>query len=269
MAANWATRLTPEPFRDFLPYTSVSALKVIHMPGVLARALGIVRHFGSESERARSAETLAASLREANLAIAVGQSAPRAPLLGAEVLPKSRVVVGKRMLELYFHQLHAPGPWFLDLRPRHFAWNEQRQLLTFYPSGLWYEPDADFRRRVQALYAGLYRNEDAELAQGIELYSWASRPLAGFSARIEHLLREHFGPGDASNMCFSIAHFRETFDRIFREAVQSRAKLHPDLTFLGVGLVGLYLTLESLQVALNPREAYELAAPIRLDPHAA
>lgn len=45
-------------------------------------------------------------------------------------------------------------------------------------------------------------------------------------------------------------------------ARQALAKLHPELTFLGVGLVGLYLTLEQLQVPLNPREAFEASAPL-------
>jgi hypothetical protein len=104
---------------------------------------------------------------------------------------------------------------------------------------------------------------------GIDLYGWESHPRAGFSQRIEGLLREHFGPGDAPEMRFSIAQFRSTFDRIFRETADSRAKLHPELTFLGVGLVGLYLTLEQLDVPLNARRAFEASAPLRGGPEAA
>jgi len=58
---------------------------------------------------------------------------------------------------------------------------------------------------------------------------------------------------------FAIAHFRATFDAIFEEVAVSHAKLHPDLTFLGVELVGPYLTLESMNVALDARQAFERA----------
>ncbi|HYQ30160.1 MAG TPA: hypothetical protein VER04_23180 [Polyangiaceae bacterium] len=262
MAAEWAMRLTPEPFRDFLPYTSLSALKVIHTGRVLKRALEIVQHYGSDAARTRAAQTLATSLSTAGLAIEIARS-PVAPLNVTALSPEARAEIGASVLGLYFHQLHGRGPWFLDLRPRHFAWNDAQRSLSFFPSGLWYEPDPAFRLRVQALYEGFYRQAPAALATGVELYSWDSRPSPGFSQRIERLLRDHFGPGDASETHFSIAHFRSTFDRIFQETADSNAKLHPELTFLGVGLVGLYLTLEQLQVPLNARRAFEKSAPLR------
>jgi hypothetical protein len=56
---------------------------------------------------------------------------------------------------------------------------------------------------------------------------------------------------------------------IFRETADSKAKLHPELTFLGVALVGLYLTLEQLQVPLDPRQAFEENFPLRGGPQAA
>jgi len=255
-------RLAPEPFRDFLPYTSLSALKVIHTRRVAQRALEIAKHYGSDAARRRGAEALASSLNAAGLAIQIAKS-PVPPLDVSALSPETRATIGSRVLSLYFHQLHGKGPWFLDFRPRHFAWQETERGLTFFPSGLWYEPDPDFRQRVQSLYAGFYRKDQPALAKGVELYSWHSRPLAGFSQRIELLLREHFGAGDAHDIRFSIAHFRATFERIFRETAESNAKLHPELTFLGVGLVGLYLTLEQLQVPLNPRQAFEANAPLR------
>ena len=61
-------RLTPEPFRDFVPYTSLSALKVIHTGRVLKRALEIVQQYGSDSARTSRAQALAKSLSTADLA---------------------------------------------------------------------------------------------------------------------------------------------------------------------------------------------------------
>jgi hypothetical protein len=260
MSAEWALRLTPEPFRDFVPYTSLSALKVIHTGQVLERALRIVSSSDSDGARRSRAERLGASLCEANLKVRVASS-PVQPLSVGTLSPESRAAIGEQVLRLYFQQLYAGGAWFLDLRPRHFSWNEEAQELTFFPSNLWFEPDSDFRRRVQSLYEGFYRGDRAALRLGLELYSWKTRARDGYSERLELLLRRHFGAGEGREVRFASAHFRETFDQIFQEAALSGAKLHPELTFLGVALIGLYLTLESLQVPLDPHRAFEASTP--------
>jgi predicted unusual protein kinase regulating ubiquinone biosynthesis (AarF/ABC1/UbiB family) len=268
MAAEWAMRLTPEPFRDFLPYTSLSALKVIHAANVLERALEIVKHYGSAAAHQRAVLALSTSLRGAGVAVELASS--HVSGLDVSALDSvARKVIGSRVLALYFHQLQGHSPWFLDLRPRHFAWDDAGRRLTFFPSGLYYSPETDFRRRVQALYAGFYQDDAAALAKGIELYGWRSRPSAGFTGRIERLLREHFGASRQRETRFSIAHFRATFDLIFREMAESKAKLHPELTFLGVGLVGLYLTLEQLDVPLDPRQAFAASASLQGSPETA
>lgn len=261
-------RLAPEPFRDFLPYTSLSALNVIHTGKVLKSAIEIVQHYGSDAARVRAARDLAASLTKSGLDIEIARS-PLAPLDVRALSRETRAAIGSKVLGLYFHQLQQQGPWFLDLRPRHFAWDDARRCLSFFPSGLWYQPDPAFKRRVLSLYEGFYRQDQRALATGVELYFWDSQPVAGFPQRIERLLREHFGPADAPEIRFSIAQFRSTFDRIFRETADSNAKLHPELTFLGVGLAGLYVTLEQLDVPLAPRRAFEASFPPRSGPEAA
>jgi hypothetical protein len=268
MSADWAERLTPEPFRDFLPYVSLSALKVIHPRHVLAQAVRVVQHSGSTATVTRLASELASSVAGARLGVQVSH-APVGPLSTSQLSPDSRAAIGARVLSLYFHQLFAQTTWFLDLRPRHFAWDDVTQTLSFYPTSLWYEPDPEFRRRVQSLYTGFYRGDRAALEAGVELYDWESRADKAFRERLEILLREHFGRADSGQMRFHINHFRATFDGIFQEAARSGAKLHPGLTFLGVGLVGLYLTLESLQVPLDPSAAFETSAPFRTGPRAA
>ena len=260
IAATWAARLAPEPFRDFLPYASPSALQVIHAPQVLKRALEVTQRFSQPSERDRHAQALEASLAAAGLSADIGivKDAP-AQLDTAELDEVTRRSVGQRVLALYFHLLHWSGPLFLDLRPRHLAWCAERRQLLFHPSSLWCRPDAEFMGRLRALYTGFYQDDAAALEQGTELYFWRSKPTAGFPQRIQQLLRAHFGPAEADSVKFSIAHFRATFDAIFKEAASSGARLHPDLAFLGVELVGLYLTLESLGVPLDVRREFERA----------
>jgi len=115
--------------------------------------------------------------------------------------------------------------------------------------------------RLRSLYAGFYEADSERLAEGLELYQWKCRPSPGFAARMQHLLQSHFGPA-AGQVEFAVSHFRSTFDAIFKEAAQSQACFHPDLTFLGVELVGLYLTLESLAVPLDPRAAFLAARKV-------
>lgn len=260
MTEAWALRLAPEPFRDFLPYASPSALQVIHAPQVLKRALEVAQRFSQTSGRERHVAALEAALAGAGLESELGVvKVPGARLDAAALDESERRLVGQRVLALYFHLLHWQGPLFLDLRPRHLSWDAQERRLLFHPSSLWCRPDAEFMRRLRALYSGFYEDDGAALEEGIELYSWQSEPKAGFAQRIRHLLRAHFGPADASSVTFSISHFRATFDAIFKEAAASRARLHPDLTFLGVELVGLYLTLESVGVPLDARVEFERA----------
>lgn len=257
-AEPWAARFAPEPFRDFLPYTSAAALKIIHSREVLKRALEVAQHYSRPGERAHEAARLQASLDEAGLGSMIAiASEPRAHLATAELPECERRAIGERVLALYFHLLHWDGPLFLDLRLRQFAWDAEAQQLRFYPSPLWCRPEPEFMARLRSLYVGFYDDDAVALGRGLALYRWNCQPTAGFSRRIELLLRRHFGPGENAEMRFSMVNFRATFDAIFAEAAQSRARLHPELTFLGVELVGLYLTLEALNVPLNPRAAFD------------
>ena len=260
MNESWAVRLAPEPFRDFLPYTSPAALKVIHAKQVLSRALGVAQRVSDQSARAREATHLQESLVAAGLGSGLRVSFEPAPsLMTSELSEADRLVIGGRVLDLYFHLLHWEGPLFLDLRPRHFSWSAERQQLSYFPSTLWCRPEPEFMQRLRALYTGFYQRDSVELARGIDLYRWDCSESAGFAERIEVLLRSHFGSAESTPTRFAIAHFRTTFDAIFAEVAASRAKLHPDLTFLGVELVGLYLTLEALNVPLDARSAFDRA----------
>lgn len=263
MNVSWAARLAPEPFRDFLPYAAPSALKVVRTTEVLSRALDVTRSLGDHATRGREARRLQESLDAAGLDGLRILPQPAPGLVASALSESERAVIGEHVLALYFHLLRWDGPLFLDLRPRHFRCLPDGQL-GFYPSGLFCRPDSEFMDRLRALYRGFYREDRDALTRGLELYAWQSSPPAPFAQRMERLLRAHFGAADSSGSSvthFRIAHFRATFDAIFQEVAASHAKLHPDLTFLGVELVGLYLTLESLNVPLDVRRAFDRAGP--------
>ena len=260
MNVSWAARLAPEPFRDFLPYAAPSALKVVRATEVLSRALDVTRSMSDHATRSREASRLQESLAAAGLDALRILPQPCPGLVTSALSESERVVVGERVLALYFHLLRWDGPLFLDLRPRYFRCLPGGQL-GFYPSALWCRPEPGFMDRLRALYRGFYRDDRAALASGLELYCWQGSPSAPFAERMERLLRAHFGAADSSGTHFRIAHFRATFDAIFQEVAASHAKLHPDLAFLGVELVGLYLTLESLNVPLDVQRIFDRAGP--------
>jgi hypothetical protein len=258
-AEAWAARLVPEPFRDFLPYASPAALRVVRPTQVLRRALDVAQNVSRPAVRSEHAARLQASLVDAGLGAEVRVVDEPGPRWAADQLSASeRVAIGQRVLALYFHQLFWDGPLFLDLRPRHLGWDTQRQQLQFYPTSLWCRPDDDFMVRLRSLYAGFYEADANRLAEGLELYRWKCEPSPGFATRMQRLLQDHFG-APTGHVQFAVSHFRSTFDAIFKEAEQSQAFLHPDLTFLGVELIGLYLSLESLAVPLGPQAAFVAA----------
>lgn len=255
--------MTPEPFREFLPYVSPSALRIMHTDAVLSRALSIAAgKFRSSELRARS-ESLRAILNSGSLdsRIRIVEAIEPVFSLGDPKKRESEIrrEIGERVLELYFRMTCAGGPLFLDLRPTNFGWRDG--FLEFAPPAISLLPDEDFTKCVADLYAGFYLHDETRFRRGMELYAWKCKPRDGYLERLHGMLREHFGAAERGTMQFEIANFRATFHQIFVAATEERAKFHPDLAFLGAALVGVYLTLGALDIDVSPYAAYSRAVP--------
>ena len=251
-----AEKLVPAPFREFLPYVSPNALGVIHKERVLSLALEIVGSFVSGRNFEEDVRDSGRLLNSSAISVVTSLEGS-IPL--TELSPADRRKAGGAVLELYFGMIRHPVPLYLDLRPAGFGWDVANSRLLWKPTRLRIAPTEDFRERVRALYLGFFSDDAAAANRGVELYRWESTPLEGYDERMGILLREHFGDARNANILFDTAHFRRTFALIFDEAIRSRSRFHPELTFLGTALAGLYVTLESLGEPLDVAAAYSVA----------
>ncbi len=259
-----AARLVPKPFRDFLKLVSPSALGVIHKERVLKLALKIAQQSFSTQSDKKEYQATRTRLSHSGLAIQLVDSAEWDRLIGSgsALLPldsleaKQKVSAGQRILELYFFLIHEATPLELDLRPHHFLWDDVRGVLHWKPSSLFLNRSEDFRQRVIGLYSSFFTNDSAGRLLGLSLYRWECEPKEGYDERIEFLMRKHFGSAVNESVRFSSSGFRETFHLIFTEAVQYKSRFHPELTFLGTTLAGMYVTLEKLGCELDVAKAY-------------
>ena len=256
-----ASKLVPQAFREFLPFVSPAGLRVIHKEKVLSIALKSAAQTLNASSFDSAFQAIEATLARGHLkdrVRATRDSSDGIPI--HEYLLRAseaeRVHSGESILRLYFLMIQHPVPLFLDLRPSHFRWDASENKILWTPSRLWFERSDLFFNKVKALYKGFFDHEAASTRAGLELYAWESTPSDGFSDRIEVLMRRHFGDASSQSILFSMRHFKDTFHLVFEEAIKSQTRLHPELTFLGTTLAGLYLTLELHNVPLNVAQSY-------------
>ncbi len=254
MMQKWAMSVTPESFKGFIPYASPSSLQVIFPTEVLELALKIAKRSvqGGVSSSELPAHWLE-RMRGAGIEVVFGSvQGLKVDLLSLE----ERTEVGEKLLEFYFLSQQLDGPLFLDIRPDQLEWTRETRVLKVKAGGLVHHPSTLFRESVQALYRGFYFDDPAATAQGVQLYAWKNTGNPRLLEKMDQLLKKHFGQGDQDSVRFSISHFKESFHAIFEAAKTEKSKFHPELTFLGVMLVTLYLTLESLDVPLGVRKTY-------------
>ncbi len=251
-----AEKLVPAPFREFLPYVSPNALGVIHKERALTLALEIVANFISGKHRDEDLIDLEKYIKSDDLKVVstLESGVALGTLNGTE-----RIKAGSAILKLYFGMIRHPIPLFLDLRPQVFTWEKEHARVLWKPNRLRHRMSEEFQDRVRALYDGFFSDEANPGARGVALYRWESEPSSGFDERMSALLKEHFGNAREVDIKFDTSHFRNTFGLIFDEAIRSKSRFHPELTFLGTSLAGLYATLELLGEPLDVLQAYQSA----------
>ena len=162
--------------------------------------------------------------------------------------------LGECLLALYFSQLANPEGLFADLRPKNFAFNpDQAPAVDWHPS-LPIAFDPEFRLALVKLYLSFYQGQDLEfkaalLSLGLLKTNWpesTQNELIG-------LLKRHFGSSASEPICFSIEDFKASFHALFQFFRDQKVRIPPDFLLLGVYLSTLYLSLDSLQTALDVR----------------
>ena len=103
-----------------------------------------------------------------------------------------RQAAGDRILQLYFQQWLNEQGQFIDLRPVHFRYGDDR--LFFTPNGLWLEVGADFREGLVDLYRAFYGGSDTALEAALQRMGMLRPDLdEDAKERLKGLLRGHFG----------------------------------------------------------------------------
>jgi hypothetical protein len=248
----------PPFIREFLPYISPRALKVIPVKGVGGQAFTVTKRLmtgeGTAQLKKQLEPHLPEKLRFATHTEVKGMQR-ECPLERLSADEKREAA--QKILDLYFMQIHRGEELFLDLRARHFSWKPEGRDLLWSPSALWIQWDPEFHKSLLDLYAGFYEADDSKLDHALnQLKLLSSDSPAEERERMKGLLKEHFGGGEQREVDFKIDRLKHSFHEIFGELETMGRRLPADFAFLGIYITSLYLALEELGQTLNPRQAY-------------
>lgn len=188
---------------------------------------------------------------------ALTQVRPIAALAGIELIDSMRIPIkglnqqqGDQVLTFYFSQILRSKVWILDYRSNSwqllpdngFAWNPRR---------IFYEPSELFLQGIQKLYGGFYENKPSLFQEGLQILGLEAAAKA---------LQAHFGTGDKRHVQFSLSVLQRTFVQVFDDCAQANAKIHPEFSVFGIGLLALYQSLEESKLCFDVRSAFERAS---------
>ena len=239
--------LIPESLREFLPYLSPNAFKVVPWAHLIKKSISLVAKgrttFTLDSD---SGVSICESFPEASLAL-------HSPSLTSEV----RKRIGRSILEFYFRNLRSTAAVSIDFRASSFRWSPTEDRLYWNPIRLALKWDADFSEHATALYEAYYSGDHSKLRGTLAALGFIGTQESDASlAQLMELLEAHFGPGDQHEVTFSSRKLAQTFHALFQELERRGSRLQPDFAFLGIMLATLTSTLETLGCALDARAAF-------------
>lgn len=227
---------------DLAELLSPSFFRVVPMGKAMGQLRALSSNYFDEMRFETACETRQHTLEEAGIPIHVKQGAAERQL--------GQTADGQMLLELYFHQLYAEGPTFIDLRAERFDGTAEPAVWGVLP--YYVDWEGTFIDGVRQMYRGFYRGDDAAFEAAV-----ARVGLEGTG----ELFREHFGGDDQEEVSFDLATFRETFHKILSRCKERGLKLHPNFIPLGVYLASLYEHLEEAGGSYDVRAAFEAAVP--------
>lgn len=198
--------------------------------------LGMARVFGTIVKDYANPAEFEKALRKARKSLPKVQP-------GEAADPKAR---GRVVLELYFSQIFATDAAVLDLRESAFDFKGAK--VAWNPKPLFYKWDPEFLEAIRQMYRGFYRDDEGEYMAGLAALD------------LEHAkgaFKAHFGAGAQDAVQFSLATFKKSFQTVFESCKKHKTRLHPDFFALGAYLLCLYEHLESLDVPLDVRGAFD------------
>lgn len=245
-----AKHLLPKFLKDVLQHIPTLALKSVNWSEVLRELGPMIMRLGQPDLDPKHVETLRdLKISNLNLLTRLDEEQSLSKLSHDELTAR-----GEKILEVYFSQLKNPYGLNLDLRTKHFKF-EQNQL-NWAPNNTWYQLSDDFRQALIQIYQGFYSKQDDLFTQGLETIGLSKNLNAERKIKLKALFYEHFGPGEQENVKFDILQFQNSFYELFHFFVENKVELHKDFIFVGIYLVTLYLHLQELDVELNVRKTF-------------
>lgn len=239
--------LIPEPLREFLPYLSSNAFRVVPWSQLIKKSIALV---------VGKRESLSID-SYSRIVFCEGFPEGSIPLSSASVSSGTRKWIGQEILKLYFENVRSPAAIAIDFRISAFCWDPKSACLYWNPVRLALKWDADFSKHVFALYDAYYSGDHSELRGTLTALGFIG-PLesdASF-AELMALLENHFGPGDQKETRFSSRKLTQTLHALFLELERRGSRLQPDFAFLGIMLATMTGTLETLGIELDARAAF-------------
>ena len=243
--AFWRRLLEGTSWQTLVGYVSPAFFQLVSPRDVSRSAYRLARNWFDEEKFARAVNDRAATVENLGLGFSVSRTARRR----RDRLPfhsdvptthevDSRCRTGECVLELFFHQIYAEDPMFLDLRRNHFhcTGSSSESGHVFQATPLFCDWSSEFRAAIRELYSGFYGSATDND------YRRALRSLG--IETVADVFEAAFGGERKTAARFQLADFRVTFHEVFTRCLEARATLHPDFLTLGIAIATLYDHLE-------------------------
>lgn len=240
------TPFVPPDFKPLLSCVTPNAFRVIEWKKIMAFAPTLARRIATR-EGVAELKTQMHPFVPKGMILHDGTKSTKPSPLNADH--------GEAILSLYFAQLKCEHGTFLDLRPSCFSVSPKDEII-WNPNGLWMCLEPEFRRGMLSVYEGYYLDQPELLRTGLKHVGFIKDgDSVEFISEVEKMILSHIG-GDASNQRFKVAHFTQSFEKLFRFLIKEKITLPPDFLYLGIYLGGLYMHLEALGGAYDVRRAF-------------
>ena len=243
--AFWRRLLEGTSWQTLVTYVSPTFFQLVSTRDVSRTAYRLVRNWFDEERYARATLLRASTLAKLDSGLSVSRVQRRR----GERLPfrserpeageiDANCRTGEKALILFFHQIYADGPVFLDLRRNHFQCvaGSPGPSHVFNASPLYCDWTAEFRAAMRQLYSGFYGDTEPGTYQSA-LQSLGIEVVADIFDRA-------FGGERKRAARFMLSDFRVTFHEVFTRCLEAKAALHPDFLTLGISIATLYDHLE-------------------------
>lgn len=229
-------------WRPFLDLLSPSFFRVVPVGSLFSELRQMASLYRSSEDFERAVAHRSGSIERAGMPIRIiAKGDPVASAASGNAGAR-----GQRVLELYFHQLFSDGLTLLDLRQASFC--EERDALSWSPSGVLADWTPEFRRAVRELYRGFYLGDDVAFREGLG--------ALGLS-RAEAAIRSQFGEGQQRAVRFSLQDFQQKFQEVFVRCQETGSRIDTGFLPLGLYLATLYEHLEALGEPFDARAAFD------------